>query len=251
MRAIGNNLVIKKIEESNQSTKGGLLLTEKQREDVRFQKAEVIKVGEKVVAVKTKDIILGGISLGSGIAIELAANNKAKFNSLFLISAYSSIKKCGKKVFKDNLNKLGKNTLKNVSSELKKTIPINNFDVLYGNNNIFDSEIQEDIGVSSIYGSLMGYNKLSVEAHDLNMYRENADKFEKMELETGTTFWGRGERKKEEAEGSYPLPPIPIPVTINKVYIDLIGEILKDLESGKIVGAIPIQEDELPAMIEY
>ena len=57
MRAIGNNLVIKKIEESNQPTKGGLLLTEKQREDVRFQKAEVIKVGEKVVAVKTKDII--------------------------------------------------------------------------------------------------------------------------------------------------------------------------------------------------
>ena len=57
MRAIGNNLVIKKIEESNQSTKGGLLLTEKQREDVRFQKAEVIKVGEKVVSVKTKDII--------------------------------------------------------------------------------------------------------------------------------------------------------------------------------------------------
>ena len=57
MRAIGNNLVIKKIEESNQSTKGGLLLTEKQREDVRFQKAEVIKVGEKVGAVKTKDII--------------------------------------------------------------------------------------------------------------------------------------------------------------------------------------------------
>ena len=48
MRAIGNNLVIKKIEKPNQSTKGGLLLTEKQREDVRFQKAEVIKVGETV-----------------------------------------------------------------------------------------------------------------------------------------------------------------------------------------------------------
>lgn len=118
-------------------------------------------------------------------------------------------------------------------------------------NNIFDSEIQEDIGISSITGSLMGYNKLSVEAHDLNMYRENALNFEMMELETGTTFWGRGERKKEEAEGTYPLPPIPIPVTINKVYIDLIGEILKDIESGKIVGAIPIDEGDLPAMIEY
>ena len=57
MRAIGNNLIIKKIEESNQSTKGGLLLTEKQREDVRFQQAAVIKVGDGVVAVKENDII--------------------------------------------------------------------------------------------------------------------------------------------------------------------------------------------------
>ena len=57
MRSIGNNLVIKKIEKPNKTTKGGLILSEKQREDVRFQKAEVIKVGEKVVAVKTKDII--------------------------------------------------------------------------------------------------------------------------------------------------------------------------------------------------
>ena len=57
MRAIGNNLVIKKIEKPNKTTKGGLILSEKQREDVRFQKAEVIKVGDTVVAVKEKDII--------------------------------------------------------------------------------------------------------------------------------------------------------------------------------------------------
>jgi co-chaperonin GroES (HSP10) len=57
MRAIGNNLIIKKIEEQNQSTKGGLLLTEKQREDVRFQQAAVIKVGDGVIAVKENDII--------------------------------------------------------------------------------------------------------------------------------------------------------------------------------------------------
>jgi co-chaperonin GroES (HSP10) len=57
MRAIGNNLVIKKIEKPNETTKGGLILSEKQREDVRFQKAEVIKVGDTVVAVKEKDII--------------------------------------------------------------------------------------------------------------------------------------------------------------------------------------------------
>ena len=57
MKAVGNNLIIKKIEESNQSTKGGLLLTEKQREDVRFQQAEVFKVGDGVQAVKEGDII--------------------------------------------------------------------------------------------------------------------------------------------------------------------------------------------------
>jgi len=57
MRAIGNNLVIKKIEKPNETTKGGLILSEKQREDIRFQKAEVIKVGDTVVAVKEKDII--------------------------------------------------------------------------------------------------------------------------------------------------------------------------------------------------
>ena len=57
MRAIGNNLIIKKIEEQNQSTKGGLLLTEKQREDVRFQQAKVYKVGDGVIAVKEDDII--------------------------------------------------------------------------------------------------------------------------------------------------------------------------------------------------
>ena len=57
MRAIGNNLIIRKIEKPNKTTKGGLILSEKQREDIRFQKAEVIKVGDTVVAVKEKDII--------------------------------------------------------------------------------------------------------------------------------------------------------------------------------------------------
>tara|TARA_Y100000401_G_scaffold46441_1_gene35702 strand:+ start:1430 stop:1690 length:261 start_codon:yes stop_codon:yes gene_type:complete len=57
MRAIGNNLIIKKIEESNQETKGGLILTQKQREDIRFQKARVVEIGDSIVAVKKEDII--------------------------------------------------------------------------------------------------------------------------------------------------------------------------------------------------
>jgi|TARA_R100000030_G_scaffold92896_1_gene78718 co-chaperonin GroES (HSP10) len=70
MRAIGNNLIIKKIEESNQETKGGLILTEKQREDVRFQKAKVVKVGDSVVAVKQDDIIYFDKAAAHRIEIE-------------------------------------------------------------------------------------------------------------------------------------------------------------------------------------
>jgi co-chaperonin GroES (HSP10) len=70
MRAIGNNLIIKKIEESNQQTKGGLLLTEKQREDVRFQKAKVVEVGDSVVAVKQNDIIYFDKAAAHRIEIE-------------------------------------------------------------------------------------------------------------------------------------------------------------------------------------
>ena len=70
MRAIGNNIIIKKIEESNQKTKGGLILTEKQREDVRFQQAKVIKVGDSVVAVKENDIIYFDKAAAHRIEIE-------------------------------------------------------------------------------------------------------------------------------------------------------------------------------------
>ncbi len=70
MKAIGNNLIIKKIEESNQKTKGGLLLTEKQREDVRFQQAKVIQVGETVVVVKQNDIIYFDKAAAHRIEIE-------------------------------------------------------------------------------------------------------------------------------------------------------------------------------------
>ena len=111
MRAIGNNLVIKKIEKPNQSTKGGLLLTDKQREDVRFQKAEVIKVGETVIAVKEKDIIFfdkaasnkgivivsGGagidVSYSSGTATVSAAGGSTGSASVVLADATSGVSK--------------------------------------------------------------------------------------------------------------------------------------------------------------
>jgi len=63
-------LIIKKIEESNQKTKGGLLLTEKQREDVRFQQAKVINIGDAVIAIKQNDIIYFDKAAAHRIEIE-------------------------------------------------------------------------------------------------------------------------------------------------------------------------------------
>tara|TARA_R100001369_G_scaffold62536_1_gene89509 strand:- start:234 stop:494 length:261 start_codon:yes stop_codon:yes gene_type:complete len=57
MKAIGRNIIIKKTEEQNKTTKGGLILTEKQREDIRFQEAKVIHIGTDVTGVKKNDRI--------------------------------------------------------------------------------------------------------------------------------------------------------------------------------------------------
>ena len=42
MKAIGRNLIIEKLKEGVTATKGGLLLSEKQREDIRYIKATVV-----------------------------------------------------------------------------------------------------------------------------------------------------------------------------------------------------------------
>lgn len=57
MRAIGKNLIIQKIKEGVTETKGGLLLAENQREDIRYIEAKVIKTGDEIVGIKEGDLI--------------------------------------------------------------------------------------------------------------------------------------------------------------------------------------------------
>jgi co-chaperonin GroES (HSP10) len=57
MRAIGKNLIIQKIKEGTTATKGGLLLAENQREDIRYVEAKVLHIGDEVVGVKEGDIV--------------------------------------------------------------------------------------------------------------------------------------------------------------------------------------------------
>lgn len=115
-------------------------------------------------------------------------------------------------------------------------------------NNIYDSEIQEDVGISGIFGSLMKYNKLSVEAHDLEKYRENASIFEKMEFERGFSILNRGGTEEPE---KYNIPEEPIPITRANLFSELMTRILDDMERGELVGVIEIDESELPLLISY
>ena len=57
MRAIGNNIIIKKLKEGTTETKGGLLLAENQRDDIRYTEATVVSVGELVQGIKELDTI--------------------------------------------------------------------------------------------------------------------------------------------------------------------------------------------------
>ncbi len=57
MKAIGRNLVIKKVKEGTTKTKGGLLLAENQKEDIRYVQASVVSVGTDVQGVEEGDNI--------------------------------------------------------------------------------------------------------------------------------------------------------------------------------------------------
>ena len=79
MRAIGNNLIIKIHKEASTKTKGGLILADMHREDIRYRKAKVLNTGSEVAGVKNGDQIYFDRHAGHGIEI-----NKEKFHVIKL-----------------------------------------------------------------------------------------------------------------------------------------------------------------------
>jgi len=83
MEAIGNFIIIEEIKEPTKKTKGGLELTDKLREDIRYRKAiivssgpELLRIGQKVLydriagfPVESGDDVLKVISLRDVVAI--------------------------------------------------------------------------------------------------------------------------------------------------------------------------------------
>ena len=69
MKAIGKYIVIEPIKEVDVQTKGGLILAEKQREDVRYRRAKVVEPGSDVSVLKKGDEVYYDKSAGFNIEL--------------------------------------------------------------------------------------------------------------------------------------------------------------------------------------
>ena len=70
MKAVGKYIVIEPVKEIDVQTTGGLILAEKQREDVRYRRAKVVEPGSDVSVLKKGDEIYYDRSSGFNIEIK-------------------------------------------------------------------------------------------------------------------------------------------------------------------------------------
>ena len=70
MKAIGKYIVIKPIKEVDTKTKGGLILAEHQREDIRYRRAKVVQPGTDVEVLKKGDEVYYDKASGFNIELE-------------------------------------------------------------------------------------------------------------------------------------------------------------------------------------
>lgn len=70
MKAIGKNLIISKKKEGTTKTKGGLLLAESHKDDIRYHEAIIVSAGDEVVGLKKGDTIYYDKHAGHQIEFE-------------------------------------------------------------------------------------------------------------------------------------------------------------------------------------
>jgi co-chaperonin GroES (HSP10) len=73
MKAIGKYVIVNPIKEDNAKTKGGLILADSHREDIRYRRAKVVKPGSDVKVLKEGDEIY--YDKNSGFNIEIKNKN--------------------------------------------------------------------------------------------------------------------------------------------------------------------------------
>ena len=70
MKAVGNYLVVEEVKQKPTKTKGGLLLTDKIKEDIRYRQGIVKSVGSLVQGVKVDDNIYYDKHAGFNVEID-------------------------------------------------------------------------------------------------------------------------------------------------------------------------------------
>jgi len=70
MKAIGRYIIVTPLNRGTEKTKGGLFLTETNREDVRYAQAEVVYIGEQESGLSPKNIIYYDKTAGHKIEID-------------------------------------------------------------------------------------------------------------------------------------------------------------------------------------
>ena len=85
MKAIGRNLIIEKIKEGTTKTKGGLLLAETHRDDIRYTEAIIISAGKEVAGVKEQDRIFFDRHAGHKIEIDKKSYRVIKAQDIVVV----------------------------------------------------------------------------------------------------------------------------------------------------------------------
>jgi chaperonin GroES len=85
MKAIGRNLIIEKLKEGTTKTKGGLMLAENQREDIRYVEATVLSIGDEVVGIKENDKIFYDRHAGHKIEIDKETYQVIKLGDVVVV----------------------------------------------------------------------------------------------------------------------------------------------------------------------
>ena len=85
MKAIGRNLIIIKEKEGTTKTKGGLLLAENQREDIRYIEAVIISVGDEVKGLIKNDTIFYDRHAGHNIEFKEKLPHVIKIQDVVIV----------------------------------------------------------------------------------------------------------------------------------------------------------------------
>ena len=85
MKAVGKNLIIEQVKEGTTKTKGGLLLAENQREDIRYLEAVIISVGDEIKGLIKNDTIFYDRHAGHKIEIDKKSYRVIKAQDIVVV----------------------------------------------------------------------------------------------------------------------------------------------------------------------